>query len=485
MSLSKWDIGMQSGILLLKLMLLFYLYRSVGFIRAWLIFYVYLKVVDYISRKYFHVQRVEANDGIFIGREKNERYNIMAILKMKNFDENRLKEFLIEKLVRVFPKFRCILEEKFYTYFWREYPLYQAEEKVRKSKTVHIFDEQDLMKYISIELNTQIDIFRTFPYEFHFLKFFDTHGEGCLVIKFDHCFTDGMGVVSLIGSMADNYSQDLYPSIMKKNGLPSVKKIVKDLFTFPFTYFKHKRFQMVNNVINLKNMEPSGESHLKFSKAYDFDKLFNICKKLQISFNEFLIANISAGLKAYFKKNHPTEVPKSIALSIPVATRGIPKAKENITVNNSASMVFVHMPLIDDPIKQYPLVKSCLHESVGNTFNHIFNKLLLLIGYEIFPMFILNKISKLLSSRVDICISNVPGSKIPLFYSGSEIHDILSVINSGKVFAFSLVLTYNNKLRILFSLDKLLGMKPEDVIEHIESTFDKSIDYLEKVEQCK
>ena len=123
-------------------------------------------------------------------------------------------------------------------------------------------------------------------------------------------------------------------------------------------------------------------------------------------------------------------------------------------------------------------LSNLLKESVGNTFYPILSTLYAELCYEFLPNYIFDYLSHLMIRKVDLCISNVPGSKIPLIYCGSEVYDILSVINTGMIFSFSLVLSYNNKLRLLISLDKILGIDPQSLLKHIQKSIDLSISKL-------
>ncbi len=182
---------------------------------------------------------------------------------------------------------------------------------------------------------------------------------------------------------------------------------------------------------------------------------------------------MSNSLKKYFQ-NHfsKNQIPSHIYITIPIGNTGVPKNKYEVDLKNSCSSSFVALPLIDDPFKDYEKISQVLKESVGNFSQPIFNKIFPVFGLDLIPNVIFDYMTEKVVSNVDMCISNVPGSKCPLFYAGCEIDDIFSIVNPGLIFSFSLIQTFNNKLRVALSMDKLLGICPDKISEAIEKTLE-------------
>ncbi len=419
----------------------------------------------------FSYRRLEGPDRVFVSTAKYEKFNIITVLKMKNFDEEKIKSFLINNIIKVYPKFRSVLKRKFLTYYWKELNCDIAEERVRKIKCHELYDDLELIKFVKNEINKKVEITNSFAYEFHLAKF--NKNQGALLIKFDHCFSDGLGVVALIGSVSENYSPNLLPTIMRKKIYPSPIKLIKDFFNLPFVIYKNKKFKKKSTILNPSSLDPSGQVLIGITKHYEFDIVFEYCKKLNLSINEFLIATLSNCLKKYFHTHfNENEIPSYIYATIPIGNTGAPKNKLEVDLKNSCSSSFVALPLIDDPFKDYQKISQVLKESVGNFSQPIFNKFFPVFGLDFLPNFIFDYMTEKVVRNVDMCISNVPGSKCPLFYAGCEINDIFSLVNPGVIFSFSLIQTFNNKLRVAVSMDKLLKICPDEITKNIEEILD-------------
>jgi hypothetical protein len=488
----KLEIVSDTLISIAKLLFIYYIISLFGIIRAFAITYLYYKLTEFLLKKYFNLEKVESKDRLFLGKEIWERYNVVIILKMKDFSEDKMKDFLIERVIKKFPKFSKVLVEKFNNYFWKKVPLENAISKIRKIQTKFIKDQQDFLNYINFQVNTPTDIYNDYGYEFHLIKFDDKLKEGALVFKFDHAFSDGLGALSVIACIADNYEYSLFPSIMQKKNhfnfwsFSFIWKLICDFISFPILFYNCFRFVDPNHMLNPKNLNRTGESIISISKCYNFENLFDRCKKLNLSFNEFLIANFSAGLKRYmdsirdsnYRKKHMKcfTIPKTLVVAIPIGNRGIPKDASEVSLQNVGNLAYVNLPLIDDPIKDYHIIKKSLNKSVGNIVQHFFNKVFTYVTLQILPKFLYEHLKEIFISNLDMCISNVPGSKRTLLYSGSEVYDIIPVVNSGITFIFVLMLTYNNNFRFHIAVDRALGINPQDIIDSLEITLEKAID---------
>jgi hypothetical protein len=428
-----------------------------------------------------------ARDRVFVRANPSERYNIINVLKMKNFDEHKLKNFIDEKVIRSSPRFRSVLIKRLFSYYWKELSYKEIIRDYKIFKTVEVFNEEELTRYMKQEISNPLETYNSLPYEFQIVKYTSDPTQGALIMKFDHVFTDGLGVVSFIGGISDNHSPEIYPTIMKRRStLPfsvsSIIKILSDLFLLPYVGYKHKKYIKKETIFHPLGFNPSGEVFTATTKPYKFDKFFQACKDVNISFNEFLMANISAGVKRYLTRHYTEDkIPKYIYVNIPIGNTGLPKSLDDVTskVKNSCSVALVKLPLIHDPVKNYHRIKNILKESVGNFFYPLLNLCIVQFGFQFLPNYLFDLSVDAVAKNLDVCISNVPGSKFPLFYAGCEIHDIVSTVKAGGIFMFFLVLSYNNKLRVQITCDKLLGMRPEEMIECIEGAIAESVDIKE------
>ena len=101
----KLEIVSDTLISIAKLLFIYYIISLFGIIRAFAITYLYYKLTEFLLKKYFNLEKVESKDRLFLGKEIWERYNVVIILKMKDFSEDKMKDFLIERVIKKFPKF--------------------------------------------------------------------------------------------------------------------------------------------------------------------------------------------------------------------------------------------------------------------------------------------------------------------------------------------------------------------------------------------
>jgi hypothetical protein len=465
--LSAFDNLIDILITIAKVYIFWQIVKAFGWIIGILIICALVQLFHYFMLKFFKLEKLHWKDKFFVSFKENKRQTIVTCMKFKNFKEEELKQAIIEKQLKVFRKYRSKLVYKFFDFYWEELPLESVKVGVYH-KDVILNSESELTNLLQKEINLHIDIFAGVPYEYIFVKYKDSN-DGTIIFKFDHVMSDGLGISFSMLAMADNYSVDVFPKTVHGKSIPFYKYII-DFIGLPLAIIEHFKLPERKNPLVTQNMEQNGVTLIANSKCYDFQEWSKLCKKLKVSFNEFIISIFLCSWKAYFKEKGIPE-PTYFSTMIPIGKKGVPNTVHDIQVKNVTSMVTVVLPIVEDPIKDIGKVSTQLRKTITNVAKPLFGEMFGYLFEECAPRFLVDRGNEALSHIGDMTITNVPGPSKTLYICGCEVSEMISVINAGKIFAFIPIQTYNNKLGFSLCVDTSLGIEPHRIISLVDEKF--------------
>ena len=144
---------------------------SLNFFFGLLIIGIYDKLIGYILHKFFHLKKLSTNDLFILGFSKVERANMICCFFFeKNFDPQAMKTLLINNGIKMNEKLRKRIVRKFGIYFWEDVELKLAETSVKIINNK--FSRKDeVIYYVSTEIDNHIDIKNFLPYEFQIIPY--------------------------------------------------------------------------------------------------------------------------------------------------------------------------------------------------------------------------------------------------------------------------------------------------------------------------
>lgn len=489
--------------IVLSIIKIIFLYQSIKFL-GFLFGIIFFILINFIKKHflnwYLNMSQMRSFDKCFISTKVAKMFNLIGIIFLDDFEEEKIKDLLIERALKKIKIMRSKLNYKYFNYYWQEVPLNLATERIKilpKMKT-----KEEIIEFANSEISRYIQVLKELPFEIYLIPYGDeSQKKGALIIKSDHCLADGLSAVSLLCAIADNYSPEVFPLVMHSKQIPFLKKISKlipclsyvlleriyiILFSFvSFPYYAPQVFYkaITKNFGNtpFKNLNESAPSYIckfKCSKLFDL-KAFNSVRRkedLNISFNELMMGAFSISIKKLCDRD-PKQYGhlKEVMSLVPIGLKGIPESLDKIEINNRTNGIYLELGLISDIAKE----KKILQENFSNFIKApgVASAILSIANFmiEFLPLEIMQLIANRFFGNVDFITTNVPGPREPLFYYGSKVTEIIPVLSTTGIKTAIPVFSYNDKFRFLVSTDETAKINRDEFVAVIEQTLDEML----------
>jgi len=363
---------------------------------------------------------------------------------------------------------------RFYNYYWKTVSIEESLNQV-KILDLKITSEDELLGYVQEEINNHINIFEGFPYEIQIIPFKNSN-KGAVIFKFDHVFSDGLGIVSAICCLSNNYDVNLFPPIMRTPKIPWYINIINYLM-FPIyvpMVFYSLIMKNVNDTPLRKSKIPSGKSRLCVTKPYDIAIFTKPRKDLNVSFNDIILSIMSIAIKKFcgkpeFQKEFPnvTEIKSIIA----VGRKRVPNSMEEVLLNNEATGISFELPLVNN-INDAKRLSKIVQPKIRNLGYITACEIMAHLFIEFLPTDLYHFLNNKFSQSVDIIVSNVPGPNSTLYYGNSKLIMIAPIATTANIRSFLPMITYNNTVRFVYSVDVDSGIDEKEFIKYLGEAID-------------
>lgn len=414
-------------------------------------------------------------DKFFINLDNRDSFNLGGILRLKNFKSENVKNALIEKLFKRIPKLSASVRTFSSEYCWntpqvaRLTPEDLAQIYLKRIKEVSI-KESELDAYVEKEANKPLEVFET-PLEFHIISFTDNKEEGVIYSKVDHCFSDGLGNISVLGFLDDDFSLDKFPLILRKKApfLQYLLVTIKDfILGFLIGILEISYTSATVKSMYFSEKITSKKGRLGKVGSVSLDSLKKVSKKLKLSINEVYIGAIFSSLKEL----DPTK--EKISIMIPMGFTTLPESIDKIQLYNSASGFIGVVRLIKDTVKDAHILKADIRSMV--------TKLYKTRAFQINATFFFG----LLNTRfiktfmkpieLDCVITNVPGQEREIIIGGCKVIENYGAVVPSTNKCFINIGSYNGNVTVGIGIDENQRISPKVLSELISSKLQKLID---------
>ena len=434
--------------------------------------YLYHKIIYYI----FGLKALSGFDKIFLTTSPVGRYQITSLSRYnKNFDVDKFRKFLNERIVKLFPRYHSRLVKKNMEYFWYEDPdIENACNKIVKlSPRLKNFEEA--LEFIAKEINIHIDIFNDYPYELNMVPFGED--EGICLFKYDHLLVDGLGIIASLCLAADNFSENTYPKIIKMMKEPNIFQTIYLYLVAPF-------YGLVNLIefITYKerkcpfkaNKKPlSDDTIFVLSKNYYLKDFEKYRKNNKVSFNDIMLCSFSVAMSRVLKKYDEYKNYKNLIIDLPVGRKKPENKVELMKINNEASGIIVDIPLIES-IEDIDKIKKSIRKNYKPEKIFAVAMCADILG-NIFSWHIISYFAKLFTKRFDYMFTNVPGPAEKLYYHGIEVSDMYSFPSAGGGLPYVIILSYNNQFKIALNSNKNSDCDIKELLDEYEKVLKQFI----------
>ena len=484
----------------IKLFLLYFSIIHYGRLYGIIIFWFINNLKINFFNRFFDLKQISNTDKMFISTNIIKFPIILGVLFFKNFNTQKIKKLLIERGLKNIKKLRSRLVYKYFNYYWEEISLSSAVEKIKIIKNINNLykDKDSVIKLANKEINKPFCKLNFIPYEFILLSYGKkSEKKGPMIIKFDHLLCDGLSLVSLITCMSDNFSPNIFPSIMHKKENIFLQKLLDyfpflnmkiceqifselyNLLTFPY-YFPICIFQIFiktgNTSFKSTNENvPSYMSVFEFSKNFDLKIFQNLRyrKELNFTFNDLIMCGLSLTVNKLCENSY--DLNKDINCYIPMGFMEIPENVKKLEINN-------YLKSINFKLKNIQNFENDRKNLMGNYKEYIknpcyFNSITIFwkILFEFFPLEILQNLSLNYLSGIDILTTNVPGPTQKLYYAGCLIEDIHPILSTFYIKNNLVIFSYKNQFRFTVCKDENSRLNIKKFLKIIELTIDDLI----------
>ena len=434
--------------------------------------FIYHKMIYYL----FGLKALSGFDKVFLTTSPVGRYQITSLSRFsKNFDVERLRKFLKERLVKLFPRYHSRLVKKFMEYYWYEDPdLDKAcNQIVKLSPKVNNFEEA--LEFIGKEVNNHIDIFNDYPYELNMVPI--GHDAGVCLFKYDHLLCDGLGIIASLCLAADDFTEDTYPKIIKMMKEPNIFQMIYLYLVSPFfglvTLFQFILYGERKCPFKANKKPLSDDTIFVLSKNYMLKDFENFRKQNKVSFNDVMLCSFSVAMNKVLKKHEEYKNYKNLIIDLPVGRKKPENKIELISINNEASGIIVDIPLVES-VKDINIIKKSIRKNyrpekvfaVGMTADILGN---------LFSWHVISYFAKLFTKRFDYMFTNVPGPAKQLKYYGIEVSNMYSFPTSGGGLPYVIILSYNNEFKVALNSNKNADCDIKELLSEYEKALEQFI----------
>lgn len=372
-------------------------------------------------------------------------------------------------------------------------------------------DKDALQELISDLTATPLDPTKPL-WQAHYIEGFEGDGS-VLFIRIHHCIGDGISLIRVLLSTAD-----LEPNAMWTNPACEIKGEKEDTGFFPpfektFKKFNRaKRRALKASEFITKEIESSisNPSHIidrmKLVSKYAVDATAVISKILLLpadkktvfkgelgirksvafsdplpvpdikaigkyfnaTINDILVSMVTGALRRYLQQCNNLVSDLDIRVAMPINIRPL---DGDITLGNEFSLILVALPVhIDDPVLRIREVQRRITDLKEAPDAAIAYALLNALGVSSAKL--AKTAATMFANKTTGVMSNVPGPRLPLYFSGSEIKNIMFwVPRIGGLGLGISIISYNGKVSLGIATDTGLVHDPKAILDNFENEY--------------
>ncbi len=343
----------------------------------------------------------------------------------------------------------------------------------------------------------------------------ENYGKGCVVFfRIHHCIADGIALIYVLLSTADTDPDAPWPELSapekeKKISLESLlpfgflfdnAKMMKEKAEKLGKKFLGELTEAINNPEKMKNLiqsvsETSVDAAKLISKLtimpsdpntafkgrlgvrkciawtdpIPLDAIKSIGKAIHTStLNDVLIATVTGAMRRYLRKKNSPVNELDLRVTVPVNIR---KSGAETELGNRFSMVFLPLPVyLEDPVLRLQEIKRRMDHLKGSPDAIIGFGVLSALG--MLPPVLAKKAAHLFANKASGVLTNVPGPRQPLYFSGRKIRNMMFwVPRSGNIGLGISILSYDGKVTVGIASDEGLMPDPHALLEGFEEEF--------------
>ena len=452
------------------------------------------------------VEKMSAVDTAWLRMDRPS--NLMQIVGVMIFDgaldEARLRA-AIEQRMLGYARFRQVVCQQNGGYAWRDDPDFDLDHHLRRAVLPGAGGQAELERFVADLASTPLNPSRPL-WEMHLV---DTSiGGQALVTRIHHSIADGIALVGVLLSMADDSPQPLPRSTRKTarndeahdpfwlamwrpatdamlNGIRLSTNLwakYVGLVTNPLQALEYSRLgtAIVGEIGKLALMpddsptrfkgKPGTSKRVAWSAPISLPEVKAVGRVLGCSVNDMLLSAAAGALRGYLADKGDAVEGVEIRALVPVNLR---RPQDQGQLGNRFGLVALELPVgIENPLARLYATRDrmlALKDSMQAPLT-----LAILGAVGMAPKIAQAKVLDLLASKATAVMTNVPGPQQALYVAGARLRQPLFwVPQSGDIGMGVSILSYDNRVQFGLITDKGLVPDPEQVVARFASEFEK------------
>ena len=433
--------------------------------------------------------------------------NLMQILGVMLFDGEldlaRLRQVVQERML-THARFRQRVRHEATGYWWVDDPDFDLDNHVRRAALPGKADKAEMERFVA-ELASQ-PLNRERPlWEIHVV---DTRmGGHALVMRFHHCIADGIALVNVIMSLADDGTPTEVATVAEP-AHHSHDDMLWGLVWHPVSRAAElslratsalwsRYWSWVSNPLQALDYARTGtgltaeaaklllmpkdsdtrfkghtglDKRVAWSEPISLPEVKAVGRVLDSSVNDLLLSSVAGALRAYLvERGDPTDNVEIRAL-VPVNLR---KAADAGKLGNRFGMVTLELPAgVANPLARLYETRRRMRAMKHSYQPALTLSILGLAGMG--PQLVQEQLLDFLANKATAVMTNVPGPQQALRIAGARLRQpFFWVPQSGSVGMGVSILSYNNQVQFGLITDRKLVPDPERIVHRFAEEFDK------------
>jgi len=327
-------------------------------------------------------------------------------------------------------------------------------------------------------------------------------GGSALIIRIHHCYADGIALMHVLATLADEEAGD---SSTSGAGAPAVPggsrpgllmhsfREWADLVEKGVHYTLHPTeaatasrqvvgiagevarlgVQLSDDPVTRLKQPHSGIKRVAWGEPLALQEVRTVGHVLGCTINDVLIATLAGALGRYLDAQGEHTAGMTIRAAVPVNLRqgdGLP-----VELGNHFGLAFVELPVgIRHPLERLYAVRSTMQTLKGSPEAMVTFGLLSLVGS--LPAAVEEPAIAWFSAKASLVASNLRGPGSPLHLAGAPISQLLFwVPQTGSIGVGVSMFTYQQEVQVGVIADRQLIPEPAELVSMIQSEFDRLV----------
>lgn len=452
------------------------------------------------------VEKMSAVDTAWLRMDRPS--NLMQIVGVMIFDgvldEARLRAAIEQRLLG-FERFRQVVCQQGGGYVWREDPDFHLDHHLRRVMLPGAAGKAELEAFVADLASTPLNPSRPL-WEMHLVD--TAMGGQALVIRIHHSIADGIALVGVLLSMADDSptpqrrparhagrKADEHDPLWLALWRPVTDAVLDAIrlstnlwakyvsfATDPLKALEYTRLgsAMAGEIGKLALMpddtrtrfkgKPGTGKRVAWSAPISLPEVKAVGRVLGCSVNDMLLSAAAGALRAYLADKGDPVADVEIRALVPVNLR---RPEDEGRLGNRFGLVALELPVgVENPLARLYATRDRMLALKDSLQAPLTLSILGAVGMA--PKFAQSKILDMLASKATAVMTNVPGPQQPLYVAGARLNQPLFwVPQSGDIGMGLSILSYDNRVQFGLVTDKGLVPDPENIVARFAGEFEK------------